>query len=78
MTPTPQPRLLDETAAALYIGMSTAFLRADRCRGHLSGRTPGPPWLKLGRRVRYDTRDLDAWLNARRIDRTHPVPGEAA
>ena len=70
------PTLLPETEAANYIGMSVAYLRMDRCRGHLKGRTPGPPWLKLGRTVRYDTRDLDAWLNAQRVDRssTHVQP----
>ncbi len=66
----PGPTLLAETEAAHYIGMSVAYLRMDRCRGHVGHRTPGPPFLKLGRSVRYDVRDLDAWLAERRVDRS--------
>ena len=61
-----RPALLNEHGAAAYIGLSVAFLRAARCRG-LSDRTPSPPYLKLGRAVRYDRADLDAWLDARRV-----------
>jgi|SRR5215469_993932 len=64
-----RPTLLTEAEAAVYIGMSPAFLRMDRCRGHVGNRTPGPAWMKLGRTVRYDMRDLDAWLAERRVDR---------
>lgn len=64
------PTLLPETEAAHYIGMSVAYLRMDRCRGRVGNRTPGPPFLKLGRSVRYDVRDLDAWLAERRVDRS--------
>jgi predicted DNA-binding transcriptional regulator AlpA len=60
--------LLSEAAAAKLIGMSVAFLRMDRCRGTLGNRTPPPPYLKLGRTVRYDRADLDSWLTERRID----------
>jgi hypothetical protein len=62
------PNLLDEVAAARHIAMSVAFLRAGRLHGIVGGRTPPPPYLKLGRTVRYDIRDLDAWLAARRVD----------
>lgn len=68
--PANRPRLLDERAAAAYIGMSPAYLRMDRYRGHVGGRTPGPAYLRLGRAIRYDTADLDAWLAARRVNRT--------
>ncbi len=60
---------LPESEAAAYIGMSVPFLRADRCRGHIGNRTPGPAYFKLGRRVRYAIADLDAWLAAHRVDR---------
>jgi hypothetical protein len=60
--------LLPEGAAAVYINMSVAFLRSGRLHGIVGGRTPPPPYLKLGRTVRYDTRDLDAWLAERRVD----------
>ena len=61
--------LMTEADAAQYIGMSPAFLRMDRLRGHVGGRTPGPPYLKLGRSVRYQRSDLDSWLDTRRVDR---------
>ncbi len=60
------PDLLDERASAKYISMSVAFLRCGRSVGTVGNRTPSPPFLKLGRAVRYDRRDLDAWLAARR------------
>jgi hypothetical protein len=63
------PQLVDEHAAAARIGVSVAFLRADRYRGHVGARTPGPPFYRVGRAVRYDLGDLDAWLASRRVDR---------
>jgi hypothetical protein len=68
-----KPELLVETEAASYIGMSVAFLRADRYRGHVGRRTPGPPFLRLGGSIRYRLEDLDAWLKARRVDRSEPT-----
>lgn len=64
------PELLDEPAAASYISMSVAYLRADRSRGHVAGSTPGPAYLRLGRAIRYRRDDLDSWLAARRVDRS--------
>ncbi len=61
-----EPELLDERAAAKYITMSESFLRCGRHTGAVGGRTASPPFLKLGRAVRYDRRDLDEWLAARR------------
>jgi hypothetical protein len=66
--------LLDEKAAAAHIGMSVSFLQAGRLNGTLGNRTPSPPYLHLGRSVRYDRADLDAWLNARRVDPGAPKP----
>lgn len=63
-----RPELLDEFAAAEFIGMSVSFLRAARSRGVLGNRTPPPPHLLLGRTVKYDVADLKAWLSDRRVD----------
>jgi predicted DNA-binding transcriptional regulator AlpA len=53
--------VLQERAAASYIGMSRAFLRAAR-----NGRgTPGPVYLQIGRAIRYRISDLDQWLGQR-------------
>ena len=42
--------------AATYLGLSGRTLEAKRVTGG------GPKFLKLGRAVRYDVDDLDAWL----------------
>ena len=55
-------RLLTEKQAAPYIGMSCSFLRQSRMNGKRQNRTPGPPFLKIGRKVLYLAEDLDAWL----------------
>lgn len=70
--------LINERAAAAYLGVSVAFLRADRSRGHVGGRTPGPPWYRVGRAVRYDLRDLEQWLATRRVDRSRRNPRPTA
>lgn len=46
--------------AAVYVGLSVSYLNRARITGD------GPVFLKLGRRVVYETRDLDAWLESRR------------
>jgi len=48
--------------AAEYLGMSEAYLRHDRCCGATGNRTPGPNFIKKGRRIIYLREDLDAWL----------------
>jgi len=58
------PELLIDHEAAQYIRMSVAFLRCGRNRGVVGNRTTPPPFIKIGRSVRYDRRDLDAWLVA--------------
>ena len=58
----PGQRLLTEKQAAPYIGMSRSFLRQSRMNGKRENRTPGPPFLKIGRKVLYLADDLDAWL----------------
>ena len=65
-------RALTEAEAATYIGMSRSFLRQDRMNGHREGRTPGPPFVRIGRAIRYLKDDLGAWLEALRI-----TPGPA-
>ena len=64
-------RALIEAEAAEYIGMSVSFLRQSRMDGVREHRTPGPNWVKLGRRsVRYLVEDLDAWLEQHRCEPT--------
>lgn len=51
--------VLNEKQAAEYIGMSVSYLQHDRCYGN---KNPGPPYLKLGRSIRYRLSDLNDWL----------------
>lgn len=73
-------QLVDEHEAAKRLGVSVAFLRADRYRGHVGRRTPGPPFYRVGSAIRYDLTDLENWLATRRVDRSaRAAPaGEAA
>lgn len=59
--------VLTEREAAVYIGMSPSFLSQTRLKiGAQRLGTPGPPFLKIGRAVRYRRADLDTWLRERR------------
>lgn len=55
-------RAVKEPEAAQYISMSPSFLRQSRMDGIREHRTPGPPFVKVGRAIRYLVEDLDAWL----------------
>lgn len=57
---------LKEPEAARYIGMSVPFLRISRMDGERAKRTAGPPFIKIGKAVRYRIEDLDAWLLSNR------------
>lgn len=61
----PKP-VLDEEETAYYIGMSRSWLRISRCQGN----PDSPPFLKLGRSVRYLKEDLDQWLEKHRFVNT--------
>lgn len=63
-----QSRALNEKDAARYIGMSVSYLQKDRMNGPLMGRTPGPRYAKVGKRVVYLREELDAWLSAHLVN----------
>lgn len=54
-------KLLTEREAAEYLGYRPSTFRQSRCMGILAGTKP-PKHQKLGRAVRYDIADLDAWI----------------
>ncbi len=60
-TPVPS-NAFTEQQAANYLSMSRSFLRQGRMNGDRENRTPTPPYLKIGRSVRYLKQDLDTWL----------------
>jgi predicted DNA-binding transcriptional regulator AlpA len=55
-------RAMQDRDAARYIGMSVSFLKQSRMNGDRENHTPGPPYVKIGRSVRYLRDDLDRWL----------------
>jgi predicted DNA-binding transcriptional regulator AlpA len=50
-------RIFRTPHAARYVGLSAATLEKRRLTGD------GPRFIRLGRAVGYDVRDLDAWLD---------------
>jgi excisionase family DNA binding protein len=60
--PQPTATTIQEPDAAQYVGLSRAYLRQARAQGR------GPAFVRLGRAVRYLTADLDAWLEAHRVE----------
>jgi len=64
MPDTDTARRLRTRAAARYLGWAESTLEKKRCAGD------GPPFIRLGRAVVYDTRDLDSWLASRRVHST--------
>lgn len=64
---TDSKRLSTDEAAA-YCGVSASHLNKLRVLGG------GPVYLKLTRRVAYDTADLDAWMTkGRRVSTSQPA-----
>lgn len=51
--------LLTPAEAASWLGMSKSWLAKSRLNGE------GPPYLKIGRAVRYRHDDLELWLSER-------------
>ncbi len=72
MEPTTRSRTLPDREAAIYIGMSESWLRQSR----VTGNPDAPPFLKIGRSVRYLRSDLDIWLEHRR--RRATIRGDSA
>lgn len=60
------PHSLSEADAALYLGVSRAYLRQGRLK--TDGKGTGPAFCRFGRAIRYRLTDLDAWIAAHRID----------
>lgn len=48
--------------AASYLGCSKSTLDRDRCTGLL-----GIPFTRLGKKILYDTADLDAFLESNKV-----------
>ena len=57
-------RLRDESAVARQLACEVKTLQAWRCRGG------GPPFVKIGRLVRYRPEDVEQWIESRRAHST--------
>lgn len=57
-------QLMNVKQAALYLGVSESWLNKKRGEGN------GPKFVKLGRRVLYDSRDLAAYVLERKLSST--------
>jgi len=64
------PLLLDEIEAALVLGVSVSFLRKSRCEGckrptleTVNDEENAPPFVKVGGRVKYPSKDLREWAD---------------
>jgi predicted DNA-binding transcriptional regulator AlpA len=60
-------KLIKEAEAANYLGLSVSTLRQGRMNGVRSNRVPCPPFIKLGKAVRYCLVDLETWIASQRI-----------
>lgn len=56
---------LTTSEAAVYLAVSESWLRQRRMTGNLEGRRPAPPYVKIGRSVRYVRSEVDRWLAER-------------
>lgn len=59
-----EKRVFTEIETAAYLGMSRSYLRQSRMEGNRDNRTPAPPFIRIGRSIRYLKEDLDIWLDA--------------
>lgn len=69
-----QQSLLSEIETADYLSMSRSFLRQGRMNGDREGRTPTPPYLRIGRAIRYELSELNTWLDQFRNNPTSNEP----
>lgn len=63
MTPSPTD-LLNEAEAAAVLRRPPGTLTQWRCKGQ------GPPYIKVGHLVTYQRADLEAFIDAHRVDPT--------
>ncbi|OEE71064.1 hypothetical protein A1OO_22050 [Enterovibrio norvegicus FF-33] len=66
------PLLLTEQEVAKLIGMSRSFLRQSRMEGQRQNRTDAPPFIRIGRAIRYRSEDVRKWIDEhKRLDSTY-------
>lgn len=63
--------MLNEIEVSKLLGVEVTWLRRKRLVGD------GPPFIKMGKYVRYRQSDLDEWIDEQRRTNTVPVPVSA-
>lgn len=59
--------LLCTTAATLRVQRATNGQRVDKKTGRIIQCAPVCPYLKIGRKIAYDTRDIEQYLEGCRV-----------
>ena len=62
------PELLRTAEAAEHCGISESTFEKLRCYGG------GPTYIKIGRRVVYELRELDRWIDSHKRSSTKDAP----
>lgn len=65
-------RAYTEKEAAIYLGVVPSTLRRARMEGIRKARFESPPYIRVGRTIRYLKDDLDLWLEQHRIVQVEP------
>jgi predicted DNA-binding transcriptional regulator AlpA len=68
MSETTKSKRLNTKQAASYLGLAEQSLHNRRHQRLL------PNYIKIGRRILYDTNDLDAFLESNRVNLMHKEP----
>lgn len=59
---------LTSREAAAYTGFSEIYFRKARSKAAATNGIPYPPYIRVGRSIRYAKRDLDIWMNQFRVE----------
>ncbi len=65
--------LVTETEAAKMLCTTPATLRVSRAVGQKRNGAPVVPFIRMGRKIAYDVKDIEAYIDAHRVQ-----PGGAA
>lgn len=60
--------LVNEKTAAQFLGTTAATLRVQRCVGPRPNGAKPIPFIRIGRAIRYDEKDLQAYVDAHRVN----------
>ena len=62
--------LITEAEAAKMLCTTPATLRVQRATGQKKNGAPVVPFIRMGRKIAYDTLDIEQYIDAHRVDPT--------